>query len=163
MSYSWSMITLKIYSFPLYFTTFTTPSQLLEVWLGKGLELMLGVSSKVIHHALNKCKSFNLNAKQVSMLRPWFLAWYSHVRSSLYQLGKEGLNREKWRGATWLMFNNFAYISPMGIGKGRSCSWFLWYVLFGLFSAWFFNGLVGWFTGKSLAKLILSILGDGAW
>jgi hypothetical protein len=32
-----------------------------------------------------------------------------------------------------------------------------------LFSAWFFNGLVGWFTEKSLAKLILSILGDGAW
>jgi len=28
---------------------------------------MLGVSSKVIHHALNNYKSFLLNAKQVSM------------------------------------------------------------------------------------------------
>jgi hypothetical protein len=44
------------------------------------LELMLRVSSKVIHSALNNCKSFLLNDEQVSILWPRFLAWYSYVR-----------------------------------------------------------------------------------
>jgi len=61
---------------------------------------MLGVSSKVIHPTLNNYKCFLLNAKQVSILQLGFPAWYSKVSSGLYQLGKEGLNGRKERGAT---------------------------------------------------------------
>jgi len=53
---------------------------------------MLGVSSKVIHLILNNCKSFLLNTDQLSILWPGFLAWYSHVRSNLYQFKKGGFS-----------------------------------------------------------------------
>jgi hypothetical protein len=66
----------------------------------QGVELMLGVSLKVIHSALNNCKSFLLNAKKVLILWPGFSAWYSQVRSGLYQFGKRGFSGENKRGAT---------------------------------------------------------------
>jgi hypothetical protein len=50
------MVTLKTFSFFLLNSTAFTPPL-----------LHLGVSSKVIHHALNNCKSFLLNAKQASI------------------------------------------------------------------------------------------------
>jgi len=96
MSYNLSMVTLKTFIFFL-------PNLLLHYWkhdLGRGLELILGVSSKVIHHALNNCKSFLVNAKQVSILWLRFPAWYSHVRSGLYQFRKGGFSGGNERGAT---------------------------------------------------------------
>jgi len=86
------------------FSFFQTPQHLiLHYWkhdLGRGLELILGLSSKVIHHALNNCKSFLVNAKQVSILWLRFPAWYSHVRSGLYQFRKGGFSGGNERGAT---------------------------------------------------------------
>jgi hypothetical protein len=55
------------------------------------------------------------------------------------------------------MLSNFEYIYPKGIGRGESCSWFLWQALFKLISSWFSGRLVGWFAIKGLAKLILDI------
>ena len=125
ISYNLSMVTLKTFSFFLpKSTTFTPP--LLKAWLSRGLELMLGASSKVIHPALNNHKSFLLIAEQLSILWPGFPARYSYVRSSLYQFRKEGFSGGNEKGATWPILSNFAYISFKGIGRGRSCSKFLW-------------------------------------
>jgi hypothetical protein len=71
---------------------------------------MLGVSSKVIHHALNNGKSFLSNVEQV----------YDVARiSRMILIG------QLWLVPTWegrLMLSSFAHISPKGIGKGGSCS-----------------------------------------
>jgi hypothetical protein len=121
ISYNLSMVTLKTFSFFLpKSTTFTPP--LLKAWLSRGLELMLGASSKVIHPALNNHKSFLLIAEQLSILWPGFPARYSYVRSSLYQFRKEGFSGGNERGATWPILSNFTYIFFKGIGRGRSCS-----------------------------------------
>jgi hypothetical protein len=66
----------------------------------QGVELMLRVSLKVIHSALNNYKSFLLNAKKILILWLEFSAWYSQVRSGLYQFGKRGFSGENKRGAT---------------------------------------------------------------
>jgi hypothetical protein len=101
-------------------------SLLLKAQLGRGFKLILGASLNVIDHTLNNCKSFLLNAEQVSILWPGYLAWYSHVSSSLHQFMKGGYSGRYRRGATWLKLSNFPYISFKGIGRDESCSWILW-------------------------------------
>jgi len=121
MSYNLFVITLKTFSFFLpNSTTFTPP--LLEAWLGRRLELMLRVSSKVIHSALNNCKSFLLNDEQVSILWPRFLAWYSYVRWDFWYgcVAPFPLQR------SYILLSSFAYISPKGISKGEIFYWLLW-------------------------------------
>ena len=66
-------------------SAFTDPVP--EAWLGREFELIFGVPSKVIYLALIKCMSLFLKALQVWMLCPTAPAWYSQVRSGLYQLG----------------------------------------------------------------------------
>jgi hypothetical protein len=60
---------------------------------------MLGVSLKVIHPTLINYKSFLLKCQESINIMAEFLAWYSYVRSDLYQFRKGGFSGGNERGA----------------------------------------------------------------